>query len=245
MSDPYLSVAGAMARLSELDVVSNNLANADTVGFKRDRSAFGVALEAHIDDLVGEETAGAAGRVFIETDVVGVDWSNGPVRETGSPLDVAILGRGFFAVQNGDQVEYTRAGNFVVNTQGLLALPDGTVLLGGGAPVAVGAGGGAIRTDGSVVDGAGEILGRIDLVDFAELNRLEKVGASRFRAPEDMPPQPALEARLAERSLEASNVRPMEDMVALIELQRAFDITLRSLQGDDEATRNLIEEFSR
>ena len=167
------------------------------------------------------------------------------VLKTGNPVDVAILGRGFFSVQNGEEIEFTRAGNFVVNAAGLLALPDGTVLRGGGAPVAVGTGGGAIRGDGSVVDAAGEALGRIDLVDFADLNRLEKVGASRFRAPEDMPPQPALEARLAERSLEASNVRPMEDMVALIELQRAFDITLRSLQGDDEATRSLIEEFSR
>lgn len=245
MSDPYLSVSGAIARLHELDVVSNNLANSDTVGFKRDRSAFGVYLESRIDDIAGAPTQGAPGRVFTGTETTAVDFSNGPVQQTGNGLDVAILGPGFFSVQGDEGLEFTRAGHFVVNAAGELALPDGKVLLGGGSPVSVGDRGAAIRADGSVVDRGGEILGRIDLVEFTDLRRLEKIGATRFRTPDDMPPQPAFEMRLAERSLEASNVRPMEDMVALIELQRAFDVTLRSLQDDDQATRSIIEEFSR
>ena len=245
MSDPYLSVSGAIARLRELDVVANNLANADTVGFKRDRSAFGVALERSIDDIAGVKTEGASGRVFTMTKAVGVDFSNGPVHQTGRPLDVAILGPGFFSVQSAEGVEFTRAGHFVSNAEGSLTLPDGAVLLGGGSPISVGEAAASIRRDGTVVDSEGQPLGRVDLVEFPDLHRLEKVGATRFRAPEDMPPQPVLEVQLAERSLEASNVRPMEDLVALIELQRAFDVTLRSLQDDDSATRSLIEEFSR
>ncbi len=245
MSDPYLSVSGAIARLHELDVVANNLANSDTVGFKRDRSAFGVYLEARIDDIAGATTEGAAGRVFTGTEATGVDFSNGPVHQTGAPLDVAILGPGFFQVEADDGVEFTRAGHFVANAAGELSLPDGTRLLGGGSPITVGEGGASIRADGSVLDAAGEVLGSIDLVTFDDLRRLEKVGATRFRAPDDMPPQPVTDPRLAERSVEASNVRPMEDMVALIELQRAFDLTLRSLQDDDQATRSIIEEFSR
>ena len=92
MSDPYLSVSGAIARLHELDVVANNLANSDTVGFKRDRSAFGVFLETRIDDIAGAPTEGAPGRVFTGTETTGVDFSTGPVHQTGAPLDVAILG---------------------------------------------------------------------------------------------------------------------------------------------------------
>ena len=65
------------------------------------------------------------------------------------------------------------------------------------------------------------------------------------QAPEDQPAQPVLGFELAEASIEASNVKPVEEMVALVELQRAFDVTMRSLESDDRATRNLIEEFSR
>lgn len=238
MSDPYLSVSGALARLRELDVVSNNLANSNTIGFKRDRGTFGVALEAHIDDLAGRPTEGEPGRVFTKTESIDIDFTAGPLTHTGRPLDAAILGEGFFVIGGEELPRYTRAGRFIVNANGELATLDGAPVRGGGQGAA------SIRSDGTVLDALGEEVGQLEVVRFEQPERLQKLGNNLFGAPADEEPLPS-DARLSEGSVEASNTRPMEDLVAMVELQRAFDVIMRSLESDDRATRNLIQEFNR
>ncbi|MCL4684019.1 flagellar hook basal-body protein [Myxococcota bacterium] len=241
----WISLSGASSRLQELDVVSNNLANADTVGFKRAQLVFSSVLETAVADLDVGPARGAPGRVFPGTDAGGLDLSIGPIAPTGGGLDVAIEGPGFFEVETLDGPRYTRAGAFVVGADGVLATPAGDPVVGEGGPIAVASGPARILGSGEVVDAAGTVLGRLKLVGFEAADALEPEGGNLFRVRPGSVQEDIAEPRFAEASLERSNVRPVEELAGLVLLQRSFDTSMRALQSEDESSRRLIEELSR
>ncbi|MDJ0866938.1 MAG: flagellar hook-basal body protein [Myxococcota bacterium] len=243
-SDLYVSLAGALARLRELDVVANNLANVDTPGFKRDRISFEAALETTIEDLE-PSVEGAPGRVFTAFGPAGVDFRAGAVARTGAPLDAAIDGPGFFEVDTPSGPRFTRAGSFSVNGAGQLATADGHAVRGDAGPIAVGDRSVTIASSGEVLDEQQRALGRLQIVDFDEPALLEKEGANLFRAPAALVPEAVPGARLIPNSVERSNVQAVEELAHLVTLQRAFDIAVRAMQSDDEATQRLIQEISQ
>src|SRR5690606_6690299 len=122
----WVSLSGARARMRELDVVANNLANADSVGFKAERTAFAAALAR------ARSGGGDAARVYATLAPGGADLAPGPVVGTGAPLDVALAGDGFFEVETPAGPRYTRAGAFTVDADGTLVTPAGWPVLGEG-----------------------------------------------------------------------------------------------------------------
>lgn len=245
MSDSgFVSASGAVARLRQLEVVANNLANANTVGFKRDHTVFSAMLESRVAGPGGQPAAGAAGLVFVEPGSVSVDARPGNVVSTGSPLDVALLGEGFFEVETPEGVRLTRAGSFAIGPGGQLVSQQGHPVRGaGGAPIEVGERPIEITATGEVVDDQGQSVGRLGVVEV-DPAALVKDGRNLFRLGPEGFVVPVLDPRFAERSIEGSNVQPVHALAELMMIQRSFEASLQTLQADDGATQALIREIS-
>lgn len=240
-SDAYISASGAGAKLRDLDVVSNNLANVGTPGFKRSESIFRAVLEASLRQQDGDIVPGEPGQAYVSTDLVGTDFARGSVERTGSPLHALIDGRGFYEVETPGGVRYTRAGNFIVNREGLLATPSGFPVQGQEGPIAVRDSGARIDPNGAIVDSTGNAIGRLKVVDFEDLQALVSEGQSVYAAPEEAGERPVDEPVVIPGSIEGSNVNASRELATLVMLQRAFETNLRAMQVDDETTQRLIE----
>ncbi len=237
----YVSGAGASARLRELEITANNLANASTEGYRADTATFREALSA---SLAGDRS-GAPLHVFTGTSGQSTRHHSGAFQKTGAPLDAAIDGEGFFEVQTGQGTAYTRSGSFRVDRNGLLVTPDGNAVLGESGPIAIGPVPAKIQSDGRLVGEDGAELGRISLVRFEDASELSKRGANLFEAPALARRIPVEQIQLTPGGVEGSNVETMKELAQLVSLQRAFDASIQALEADDSASRNLFEEVSR
>lgn len=240
-NDAYIAASGAATQLRDLDVVSNNLANAGTPGYKRSESIFRTVYEAALRDANGDLQPGAPGSAFVRTDHVGTDFSRGSAQHTGSPLHALIDGRGFFEIETENGPRYTRAGNFIINRDGQLSTPSGQAVMGDGGPILIGDGDATIHPSGNIVDRSGNIYGRLKVVEFDDVHGLVREGHSLFRAGDDVTATPAVAPVLIPESIEGSNVQSTRELATLVMLQRAFETNLRAMQIDDETTQNLIE----
>ena len=223
----YLAMSGAKATMQRQDVVSHNLANASTVGFRAELAAFRSV------PVVGE---GASTRVFALESTPGYNPAAGPVQTTGRPLDVAMKGNAWLAVQGLDGTEaYTRAGALEVNTEGLLTTSGGLQVMGDGGPITIPPNSEvAIGADGSISAKVGnqraQVVGRLKLVTpEAPLTRGTD---GLFRAAEDLPADP--NARVAGGALEGSNVSAIESMVAMISAARQFEQQMKMLKSAED-----------
>jgi flagellar basal-body rod protein FlgF len=233
-STAYIALSRQMALDRQMDVIAHNIANATTTGFK----AAAMLLEPVPVD------AGDRQRLAFVQDVGMVrDLSPGPVTTTGNPFDLAIEGSGYLAVQTEAGVRYARSGQLHVSDLGELATTDGDpVLDDGGAPLAVplDAGRITIAAEGTVSTPTAAI-GRLDLVTFADEQRLVPVGGGLYRT--DQAPLPAAGARLVQGALEGSNVRPIIEMVEMMATLRAYQGTQRLLETDHDLQRRAIERM--
>lgn len=238
----YVSSTGASARLSELEVIANNLANANTTGFRSDQATFETALEA---SLVGTRGPGGKMHSFVQTSGASTRHVAGAVTRTGGELDAAIDGPGFFQVETPAGVRYTRSGAFHVDPAGNLVTSSGHPVNGAGGPIQLGSRSGRIQADGNLIDAEGNSIGRLAIHIFDDPNVLHKEGANLFQAPEAVTPNNAADMRLMPGLLEGSNVQPAAELARLVALQRAYDATMQVLEADDTASNRLIQEVSR
>ena len=228
----YVAAAGAVAQASALDVTANNVANASTTGFQGARVSFHQALaRAQSPDvaLVGNQTPA-------------IDHRAGAMTQTGNPLDVALDGDGYLAVDGPNGVRYTRAGALRQDAGGRLVTADGLAVRGaGGAPLVIPpeATTIAIGEDGTVATEAGPI-GKLELVRFDPRN-VTRDGATLFAArgaPLDAPPP-----RVLQGTLEGSNVNVVRGVVDLVEVSRTYESLLRVIEGfkaiESRAARDL------
>lgn len=239
----YIAASGAEARLRQLEMVANNLANLHTDGFKADRTSF----ESFFEGALGgdEKTAGAAGGVYVSTGETGFDASSGPIRRTDKALDVAIEGDGYFVVETDRGDRYTRAGSFRVDPDGQLVTPSGDPVLGSDGPLEISGPGARILGNGDVVDRFGAVVGTLRVVAFDDEGVLAKQGDGLFVPRNGERPDDVDRPALIEGSVEASNVQPTAEMANLVVLQRAFEASLQAMKRDDEATERLIQEISQ
>jgi len=240
----YVSSGGATARLSELDIIANNLANADTTGFRSDEPTFATALESALLGVRGRPVPRAPIHSFVESGPPATRHTSGAAARTGSALDATIDGPGFFQVQTPGGTRYTRAGNFQIDERGTLVTTAGHPVLGNGGPISVGARSARITADGSLVDLDGNPVGRLSVEVFDEPGELVKEGANLFRAPLLASRSEASDPKLLPGMLEGSNVQPASELARLVALQRAYDATMQVLEADDSASRRLIQEVS-
>lgn len=245
MSDGiYIAASGALARLHDLEIVANNLANQSTIGFKRDRTTFEAVLESRLPGDENEPIPGVTGRSFASVDGSSTDFGSGSAFATGGALDVAIRGPGFFEVETPAGPRYTRAGSFSLSSEGTLVTPNGAPVVGDGGSLDAGGRNVSLLPSGDLVDERGTSIGKLKLVDFENPGLLEKEGASLYRAPAGLEARDLESFELLPGSLESSNVQPVRELAALVTLQRAFDTAMQMVTADDRITRQLIEEIS-
>jgi flagellar basal-body rod protein FlgF len=229
MSDSFIDAYSALeARMKIVDVITNNLANANTIGFKRD---FGHVLQGETEFDVGTQ----------------IDLSSGDLVGTGNTLDVAINGSGFFAIETPGGVRYTRAGSFGLNANGELVTKDSMrVLSTSNTPIAVGEGRVEIRDGGVVMVDDNEVA-TIKVVTFNDASRLQKEGFQRMVWTGDASGvQPASDPQVKGGYIERSNVNAIDEMVHLMAAYREFESvqrTLKTLMTDMNS--KLIQELGR
>ena len=233
----YVSATGALANSHRQDVVANNLANVNTVSFKRDLAQAQSRLteaqmsgQGRFTDTVLEGTGG--GILSLPTYT---DFSPGSLDHTGRELDLALEGRGFFQVQHGDQVQYTRDGRFTMDESGQLVtytdkLP---VLDESGAAIYLDRSLDFAVNDAGVISQGGGAVGRLGVVDFADTSVLVKQGNNLYINQGAEEAQPAL-VKVKQGALENSGVNAISEMVEMIEAQRAFQMNLSMLQLQDQ-----------
>lgn len=247
MNSVYPVLSGALAQEKRLEVITNNLANVSTTGFKKDIAIFeGIISEA--DSLSGEGSEGITTTYGSLKEIV-TDLSPGIIRSTGEPLDVAIEGKGFFSVQTPEGVRYTRNGSFTLNAEGLLTLGTFPVL-GSGGPISLPVGEVIIDSNGTVMvrgveAGAAPIeVALLSTFEFPDPSSLKKVGGTLFKVVDGTVPSASESGRLLQGALEGSNVNPVEEMVQMVQVMRLYEAAQKAIQTADEIQAKSANEIA-
>lgn len=235
----YTAMSGAKHLLHRQETLANNLANANSNGFRADT----VALRA-----VPVQGAQAGTRVFTVETTIGSDFASGPMMQTGRNLDVAVQGAGWLTVQGTDGLEaYTRAGSLQVSSEGTLQLPNGTPVLGDGGAIVVPANATlSIAADGTISAktagaAASTPVGRLKLVN-PPAQEMTKGLDGLFRLKSGDVADADDNVRLASETLEGSNVNVVESMIGMISAARQFEMQLKLLESarENEAKANQL-----
>lgn len=244
----YISAEGAQVQSRRMEVISNNLANVDTPGFKRDLAIFQARFAEAIQQ--GEAVPGAGGVDDVGGGVLlrgtKTDFSPGPLERTGLATDLAIDGDGFFLVRKGNQEFLTRAGNFRLTSVGELVTQDGYSVLGeDGEPILIDPtlGPWSFTPDGMLQQaGASTALA---MVRPQSLGDLAKVGENLFEPLADVRPLEPSERHLALGYLEKSTVRATAEMMEMIEASRAFEANVALIRHQDAVIGTLLSRALR
>lgn len=237
----YTAMTGAKALMQRQESLSHNLANASTTGFQADVMSF---------RAVPVRAAGTATtRVANLEATAGYDAAPGPLQQTGRPLDVAVRGAGWFAVQGVDGNEaYTRNGAFTVSAEGTLQTQNGMTVVGDGGPIVVPPQADVtIGADGTISAKVGNQpstpVGRLKLVNPApeELTKGPD-GLLRTRTGDPLPEDQTV--RLADGVLEGSNVNVVEAMVGMIALSRQFELQMKMMQTSESNEQKATQLLS-
>jgi flagellar basal-body rod protein FlgF len=245
----YMSAAGAHAQSRQVEVLSNNLANADTVGFKRELALLEARESEAIErglDYRGSRSANDIGG-GIRFAATATDFRTGKFRETGIPTDFALETPGdFFAVQRGSEQLLTRAGNFQLGTDGtLLTQENDPVLASDGSPIQLDPALPWRHMAGGLLEQGGDTF-ELGIFRPEDMRQLQKIGQNYFSAP-GQEPQPVLPEQRTVRggAVELSAVNPVEEMVELISASRTYESNIRMIQQHDQATSQLISRMLR
>ncbi len=241
--DPITTAAasGIRARMETLDLLANNLANANTSGYKTDREYYSLYHGAALGgDNLGNITQ------LPEIDGQWTDFEQGLLESTGSSTDLALKGPGMFVVNGPSGPLYTRNGSFQLNQDGVLVTPEGypVCLEDGGelrvtsrAPLEV-------SPDGQIQQ-SGRKLGRLEVAEFQDQRVLAKQGASYFRTLDPKAtPEDASKTEVIQGHLEASNVGAAESAVRLVQVMRQFEMLQRTISMATEMDRKAIRDVA-
>lgn len=248
-SGMFAALSGNINAMKRLDIISNNLANASTSGFKRDRLAFETQLKMASESAAAPPGGGDAAPVF-SGDRYFTDFAPGPLQQTGNPLDLAIEGDGFFTIATDNGPAYTRQGDFRMDGSGRVVTADGypvspeVVIPNGATQITVG-------SDGTVSaylpgETAPVTVGTLQLVDFPKPYALQKMGSALF-TPSDpqIAPEPAASATISQGALEGSNVSTISEMVMLIENTRYFEACSKVVKSFDDMASKAANDLGR
>ncbi len=264
----YTAASGMNAQQQRLDAISNNLANVDTTSYKRDisisKSFPELLLRRTNDDGVYKNPFGSAdvapiiGKIGlgVEMNELFTDFEQGSFKPTASDSDFALEGKGFFAVETSTGERYTRNGNFTVGVEGYLMTKEGFPVLGENGRIMLQDTKFTINKNGEIyvrpianTDADPVLLDRLKLVTFENDRYIAKQGSSLYR--DTAVSGPALAAEGAERPIvtqgfvEASNVNVVNEMVQMIEVNRAYEANQKSIQTEDTMMSKLWGEVVR
>ena len=246
----YSAASGMIAEGVRTDTIANNLANADTTGFKKDTtvtSEFREMLMQRIND--GAADAPVVGRMGTGAEAVGnfTNYASGNFKVTDNPLDMAIEGDGFFVVNAPQGVRYTRDGSFQLNTRNELVTADGyTVRDQNGASIVAADNTGSVNVDsmGRVFSG-GQEIGQLEVVSFPNKLQLAKEGSNLFRTTAANAQQQPFTGKVRQGTIEGSNVNVVQEMVNMISSYRAYEIHSKAVQTHDALADKAINEVAK
>ena len=249
----YMAATGALAYEKRLQLISNNLANVHTVGFKKDRGRFrAFDLAEAMNNQLRVKNAQSQAPAYWMLFSSYTDFSSGEMKQTGRPFDLALSGNGFFCVRTPDGVQYTRRGDFTVNADDVLVTEEGWPVLGQAGEIHLKMAkpsdtrrefsvseDGYVTVDGSQVD-------RLRIVDFTQSHALEKAGHNYYRA---LKPE-ALEEldedfKITQGFLELSNVDTVSMMTEMIEVLRGYETYQKMMRSIDDMDARLINDVGR
>lgn len=238
----YIGLSRQMTLRRELDVVANNIANADTTGFKVEQLLVGteVGERARNDSVRG-------GVHFVLDNGVGRDYGQGALAQTGRPLDFAIEGEGaFFRLRDASGEAYTRDGAFTLDPEGRLVTQRGVPVLGDGGEIILDPrlGEPAVAADGTISQN-GQPVARLGLARFESLAVLEKGGDGLYRNASNTAALDATDARVRQGMLEGSNVNPILEITNLIEISRAYERIAKLIENANDLSRRSVERLGR
>ncbi len=276
----FTGASGMSAQQVRLDAISNNLANVDTDGYKRDvavHKAFAELLLRRTNDdgvtlnpFGSGDVAPIVGKVGtgVENNELYTEFEQGALKETDNDFDLAMDGKGFFAIQTPYGERYTRSGDFVLGKEGFLETKEGYPVLGENGPLQVKANNFKVDKDGNVFvnktfqddpfrlvsreentwDGL-EKLDALKIVGFPKDRFIAKQGDSLWRSTE-LSGDAAVLAKgsrptITQGFVEASNVNPVLEMVQMIEVNRAYEANQKTIQSEDSMLGKLINETVR
>jgi flagellar basal body rod protein FlgG len=227
------------ARMEALDVLGNNIANAATDGYKGDRELYNL----HFSNASRYPQSAVALPVI---EGQWTDFSQGLMQTTDNPLDFALQGQGFFAVNGPSGPLYTRSGSFRLSKDGTLETKEGYAVRTAGGSAAVRVQGDApieVSADGSLRQ-AGRALGRLEVVQFDDLKVLSKQAGSFFQASSGATPL-AGNAEVLQGKLEASNVSSADSAVRVVNVMRQFEMLQKAISLASEMDRQIIHEVAK
>ena len=233
----------------QLDAIANNIANVNTSGFKADNALFEEYLNtpAHEDNFVGGDRRVS----FVQDRGTYRDMTQGAVEQTKNPLDVAIDGSAFLAVQTPGGERYTRDGNLHINSQGQLVTVAGNPVLGTAGPIVFQSTDHDVNItpDGTVtvVEGNGRtdsLRGTLRLVSFTNAQTMLKEGFNLYAAGEGGTPQQDTKSKVQQGFIEKSNVNAVAEMSRMMEVSRAYTSIANLMQQQAELQKNAIQALA-
>ena len=272
MSKPlWPAVSGAMARDHQIEVISNNLANVNTNGFKRDDVAFKEYLSKNEKMVIeGEEIPRSPikdkdlypldGRdqSFVVVNGTHTKFSTGGFKVTDNPLDFALSGPGFFEISTPAGVRYTKAGSFKLSSEGKIVTSDGFPVLSKGLE---GDTGDAVGREISIADREGALhvnpqgeifmgdqkVGQFSIVEFPDLKQVRKIGSANFenRNPQLNTPVASVNTDVKQGVIETSNVNPVQEISNLIRANRMFEQDLKAMKTVNDMLSKEVNEIGK
>ena len=255
----FSGLFGALTAEASLAMVANNLANANTPGYKQDHLAFKDTMIQFAHDQIMEPVATLrskplfpepqiAARVRIAT--TKIDYNQGSMQQTGNPLDLAISGNGFFRIQTPQGEMLSRDGAFCLMADGTLATKQGWPVLGEGGPLVVPQGTRNIHVsmDGRIFADDGEV-GALQVVTADDMTGLEKVGNNMYRIREGSQAQEIAAipegALINQGYLESANVEVVVEMVRMIEINRQYEAYSKVMQTSNTLDSSAYSRIGR
>ncbi len=251
----YIAVSGSLAQERAMDVIAANLANVTTDSFKAGRVLFESYLQKSLDpgdeipspEMIKEGMSASQlpDSAYLIASQGYTDFSQGPLRVTALPFDIALEGDGFIAVKTPEGEMYTRGGSFQMSLKGQLVTNNGhTVLDMKGKPITVGLIKFTIDDSGIVLDENDQPVARIKVVDFSDKSVLEKRGGGLYAAPDSVKRQTST-AFVKQGYIESSNINAVTEMTKMITALRTYEAFQKAIQSHDQMTARLITDVSR
>lgn len=237
----YPLLSGGIAQEMRLEMISHNLSNINTIGYKKDKAIFKSFLPAYNNDVDIEGSFFGKDKAFVLYDRSIIDLSGGATKNTGNRLDLAINGEGFFVIEKAGDVRYTRNGNFSLDEQRRIVTQNGDPVLGEGGPIILPEGDITVDQKG-IVYVRNEEAGRLRVVDLANQEDIKKEGESLLLGGTERPSEVFT---IIQGGLEQSNVNTIEEMASMIEVLRGYESYQKVIQTMDEINSRSASEIGR
>ena len=243
----YTLSSGMITENRHLNVISNNLTNVSTPGFKADQFVSGT-FKDELFSITGNSSKNTYGNPLGRTSMITTpyetitNFSSGSLEETGGILDFAIVGDGFFEVQGLNGNVYTRNGSFAIDNEGYLLLNGTGRVLGKNGPIQLKTDNFQVERDGNIIDGNGEFIAKLNIVEFDNMDGFTKVNDGVFS---NATQGRNVDGNILWKHVETSNVDPIQQMTSMMMSQRSLQSAAQVLKMYDQLAAKATTEIGR